>query len=222
MLTQIVINDQHIITVFHPFLADCTTCIRRNILQRSRFTCGGGYNGRILHGTVGTQLFYDLCYRTGLLTNGNIDAFYIVILLIDNRINGNRRFSRLAISDDQLTLTAADWNHGINDFQAGLNRLMYTFSCHNTGCHTLYRTELITFNRFSSVNCLSKCIDNTSQHTVPNGNLYDTTGTFYFIAFTDVGVIPHQNSTDVLFLQVQYHSINISGKTKQLTGHRIL
>jgi hypothetical protein len=55
------------------------------------------------------------------LPDGYIDAInrftlFKIFALIDNGINGNCRFSGLAVANDKFALAASDGNHGINGF----------------------------------------------------------------------------------------------------------
>ncbi len=57
-----------------------------------------------------------------LLTDGNIDAQHILVLLVQDGIGGNGGLAGLAVADDQLTLTAADGEHGVDGQNTGLQR----------------------------------------------------------------------------------------------------
>ena len=49
---------------------------------------------------------------------------HVLSFLVDYRVNRDSGFSGLAVADDQFSLPAADRNHGINGFDAGLDRLL--------------------------------------------------------------------------------------------------
>ena len=59
------------------------------------------------------------------LTNGHIDAIdglsrFVFRLLVDNGVDGDSRFSNLAVTDDEFALAAANWNHGVNRLETRL------------------------------------------------------------------------------------------------------
>jgi hypothetical protein len=100
------------------------TCIRRDVLERCRFRSRCCDNDGILHGIIVFKRFDQLSHGRLLLAYGHIDTDDIFFLLVDDRVDSDSRFTGLTVSDDQLPLAAADWNHGVNRFYAGLKRLM--------------------------------------------------------------------------------------------------
>src|SRR5258707_8270911 len=76
-----------------------------------------------------------------LLTNGTIHTvkFFVLILafvpspLVENSVDSNSGFTSLTVTDDQLTLTVTDWNHGLLE-SAGeclyIHKLWDSFTTH--------------------------------------------------------------------------------------------
>ena len=50
------------------------------------------------------------------------DPEHIFIFLVENRVNGDRRFSRLAIADDEFPLASPNGNQRVDHLQARLQR----------------------------------------------------------------------------------------------------
>src|SRR3990167_9250854 len=71
--------------------------------------------------------------RGGLLADGDVDTFDARALLVDDSVDGDGGLAGLAVTDDQLTLTTADRDHGVQGFQARLHRLAHRLSGDNTG-----------------------------------------------------------------------------------------
>jgi len=95
------------------------TGIRCNELHRRRIVCGRMDDNGIIHSPRLFEIRNNLCYRRTFLTDGDINTidrfdsiffcfFRMGILLIDDGIESNSRFSGLAVADNQFTLTAAD------------------------------------------------------------------------------------------------------------------
>ena len=61
--------------------------------------------------------------RRTLLTDRDVNANDIAALLVDDSINGHRGFTRLAVTDDELALSATNGNHAVDRLQAGLQWL---------------------------------------------------------------------------------------------------
>ena len=88
-----------------------------------------------------------------------------VLALVDDGINGYGGLTGLTVTDYKFTLTAANWNHGINGAQTGLKRLMHRLTEHDTGGLALQRHLKERSVQFlESVQGLSQWIDYASQH----------------------------------------------------------
>src|SRR3546814_20117626 len=89
--------------------------VRREILQWRRFGRGRGDNDRILHRAVFFELAHDLRHGRTLLTDGDIDAVELLLLvaalvdalLVDEGIARHGGLAGPAVTDDQLALAAA-------------------------------------------------------------------------------------------------------------------
>ena len=82
---------------------------------------------------------YDRCYRRTFLADSYVDTVYgvaclVVGTLVDDGIDGNCGLTRLTVADNQLTLPAADRNHGIDSLQTGLQRLRRVFPRYRPSC----------------------------------------------------------------------------------------
>ena len=109
----------------HEIFAHCTARIRSYELKRAGFGSGScDYDG-VIHGTVLLKVFYKVGNCGTLLTYGYIDTDNILALLVDDRIGGDGSFTCLTVTDDKLTLSASDGDHGVDSFDTCLKRLKY-------------------------------------------------------------------------------------------------
>ena len=76
-------------------------------------------------------------------------------LLVNNRIDRDRRLTCLTVADNKLTLSASDRNHGIDRLDTCLKRGIYGFSLDNTVGNTLDLSEFIRKDRTFSIDRLS-------------------------------------------------------------------
>ena len=74
----------------------------------------------VLHGASSGAVGDDLGHRRGPLTDGAIDAEHILAALIHDRVDRQAPSFRLPVAQDELALSAADRNHGIDDFETSL------------------------------------------------------------------------------------------------------
>ena len=222
VFTQIIINNEHILSVFHPFLTDCTSCIRCNILKRSQVTCRTRNNGCICHRAVFRQGLHDICNGRCLLTDCYVNAVYALPLLIDNRIHRDCRLTGLSVSDNKLTLSSSDWNHGIDCLDTGLKRCINRFTGDNTGCHSLNLSCLGCLDRAFAIDWLSQCIYDTSKHCVANRYLNHAACCFYYVALADILAFTEENRSYIIFLQVHNHAVYFTREFQKFALHRIL
>ncbi len=132
MLGEIVIDDQGMLAVISEILADRSTGEGRQELHGSRIARGGRHDDAVFHGMVLFERLDDAGDGRTFLADRDIDTKDAEALLIDDRIDGNGGLARLPVADDQLTLAAADGNHGIDGLDAGLQ----WFADRLTGIHT--------------------------------------------------------------------------------------
>ena len=108
MLAQIIVDDKRVAGVISEILAHGAARIRSQILKRSRLASARRNYDRIIHRAVFFKLFNDLRDGRLLLADCYVYADDILALLIDDSINGDGGFSRLAVTDDELALSATD------------------------------------------------------------------------------------------------------------------
>ena len=123
MLGKVVVDDQDALALGHEILGQCSARIRCDVLQGSGIGGRGGHDGGVAHGTVLLEVLGHAGDGGSLLADGNIDAEHAGVLLIQDGIGGNGGLAGLAVADDQLTLAAADGEHGVDGQDAGVKRV---------------------------------------------------------------------------------------------------
>ena len=120
---EIVINDQRMLAFVHEIFGHRRARVRGDVLERG---CGGGAghdHGRVVHGAVLSQRVDGHGDRRILLADGDVKALHAAVLLVDDRVDADRRFAGLAVANNQLALAAADRRHRVDRLDAGLERL---------------------------------------------------------------------------------------------------
>ena len=72
------------------------------------------------------RVLHDLRDGGGLLADGHIDADHVLALLVQDGVHSQGGLAGLTVADDQLTLAAADGEHGVDGQNTGLQRLTLT------------------------------------------------------------------------------------------------
>src|SRR5690606_7049538 len=125
-------------------------------------------------------------------TYGDVDtlnrlSLSVVFPLVDNRIDGNCRFSGLTVANDQLALSAADGNHGVDRLDTRLQRFVHRLTIDNTWRFALQRHFIeFTCKRSLAVYRLTEGVNYTAEHAVANCNRRDLARTAHGVAFVNI------------------------------------
>lgn len=145
---------------------------RRNVLQRSSLRGGGSDNDGVLHGIVLLESLDELSDGGSLLTDSDVDTVQLLglvvavvpTLLVEDSIEGNGSLSGLTVTNDQLTLTTANGNHGVDGLESGLDGLVDGLTRQNTGGLELRTALLLGVKGTLAVNGVAESIDDTTKH----------------------------------------------------------
>src|SRR5690606_2935281 len=89
---------------------------------------------------------------------------------------GDRRLSRLAIPQDQLSLPASDRQKRIYDLEAGLERPCHGRAAQDRGSGLLHGTPLGKPQRTALVERAAERVDDTADKFFADGNIEDAAG----------------------------------------------
>jgi hypothetical protein len=118
LLGQIVVDDKAVHAVVTEVLTNSTAGVRGQELEGSGIGGGGSNHNSVLKGITLSKEAHDVGDGGSLLTNGNVDAVegldevasFEGSLLVEDGIDSDGSFSGLTITNNQLTLTTADWH----------------------------------------------------------------------------------------------------------------
>src|SRR5512134_1446656 len=114
MFGKVIIYAQCVLASVTEVLPNRTAGVGGDVLHGSRIGSRSRNHYCVAHGIIICQRLDDLRDRGTLLPDGHVNANDVSALLINDGVNGKRRLPGLAVSNDQLTLAPADWNHGVN------------------------------------------------------------------------------------------------------------
>ncbi len=101
----------------------------------------------MIHGAVLFEFAHHRSDGRVLLADGDVDTLNAGTLLVDDGVDGDSGFTRLAVTDDQLALAASDRHHGVDGLEAGLHRFIDRFTFDNARRDFFDRRTEIGFNR---------------------------------------------------------------------------
>ena len=203
----------------HEILAHRAAGVRRDVLQRRQLGCGCGDNDGIIHRACGVERGNQLRNGRTLLTDGDVDADDILALLVDDGIGGERRLTGLAVADDQLTLTSADRDHGVDRLDTGLQRDGDALTFQDAGRGRLDGRVLFCVDGTLAVDRLTQCVDDTTDQLIADGNGHDTTRAANSVALADAFFVAEHDDGNGVFLQVLRHAVHAAGEFQQLVDH---
>ena len=177
----------------------------------------------MLHRSVGLKDAHDLGDRGLLLADGHVDADEVLALLVDDRVDRDGGFARLAIADDEFPLAAANRNQGVDAGQSGLDRRVYRLPCDHAGGNAFHRTGARGIDRPLAIDGLADGVDYAAQQGISHRHGGNAAGALDQVALLDVGVLAHDDDADPVGIQVEHHAQRaVAGEFHQFHGHRLL
>ena len=219
MLAEVVVDDQHVLALLHEILAHRAAGVRRDVLKRSQLRGRRGNDDGVVHRARAFQRGDELRDRRALLADGDVDADDVLALLIDDGIGGNGRFAGLAVADNQLTLAAANGDHGVDGLDAGLERHRDALSLDDAGRRGLDRGVFLRLDGAFGVDGLAQRVYNAADQRLADRDGDDLAGALDDVALADAVVAAQHDDGDGVFLQILRHAIRAVGEFHQLTGH---
>ena len=116
LLGQIVIDDQSVLSVVSEPFSHGTSRERSEVLKRSGLGSGSSDNDGVLHGVVLLKGLDELSDGGSFLTNSDVDTVKLLalvgtvvpLLLVEDGVDGNGRFTGLTITNDKLSLSSTN------------------------------------------------------------------------------------------------------------------
>ena len=219
MLAEVVINNQHVFSLVHEIFAHRTAGIRRDVLQGRKLRCRRRDNDGIIHRAGGVERGNQLRNGRTLLTDGDVDADDILALLVDDGIGGERRLTGLAVADDQLTLTSADRDHGVDRLDTGLQRDRDALTFQDARRGRLDGRVLFCIDGTLAVDRLTQCVDDTTDQLIADGNGHDAACAANSVALADAFFVAEHDDGNGVLLQILRHAVHAAGEFQQLVDH---
>src|SRR5690554_6862289 len=221
LLGQVVINNQGILTTVTEEFTHGATRVWRQILQCRRLGRTGNHNNGIGQSTS----FFKLAHNVGngglLLADSHVHAFDATVFLVDDGVNCQRRLTNLAVTNDQLTLTTTNRNHGVHRLVTGLHRLINRFAPNYARSNLFDRIGQLGFQRALAVNRITQCVNDAAQQFITDRHFQNAASTLGTHTLGQAGVGSQNYRTNGVTLQVQCHTIDAAREFNHFTVHHI-
>ena len=137
------------------------------------------HNDGVLQGVVLLKGLDKLGDGRTLLANGNVDTVELLglvvtvvpTLLVQHGVQGDGSLAGLTVTDDELTLTTADGNHGVDGLETSLYGLVDGLARQNTGGLELGTGLLGGVEGTLAVNGVTQTVDDATEELHADGNL---------------------------------------------------
>jgi hypothetical protein len=156
-----------------------------------------------------------------LLTDGDIDAEYVGIPLIEDRIHSDGGLPRLPVPNDELPLTPANGDHGVDTFEAGLKRLLNRLPLDNVRCPPLDEPIFLHGDGALPVDGLTNGVNDPSDKGISHGYREDLARSLDGVALLDFSEFSQDHGPDVILLQIEGHAKDVVRKLEHLRRHAI-
>jgi hypothetical protein len=209
---------------------DCCTgsCKRTsegsNVLQGSGLRGGGSNDNGVLHGVVLLKGLDELSDGGTLLADGNVDTVQLLALvggvvvptlLVQDGVKSDGSLAGLTVTDNQLTLTTADGDHGVDGLETSLDGLVDRLARQNTGGLELGTALLLGVKGTLAVDGVTETVNDTAEHLHADGDVDNLAGTLDGLALLDETVGTEKHNTDLAGLEVHAHALHTGGKPER-------
>ena len=148
------------------------TSERGKVLQRGSLGGSSGNDDGVLQGVILLKGLDELSDGGSLLTNGDVDtvellglvAGVVPTLLVEHGVQSDGSLTGLTVTNDQLTLTTANGNHGIDTLHTSLDGLVDGATGQDTRGLELSTTLLLGLDGALAINGVTQSIDDTAKH----------------------------------------------------------
>ena len=222
LLGQVVVDDERVLAVVEEVLAHGGAGERGHPLDRRCLVCGRGHDRRVLHRAGLAEALVHLGDRRGLLADGDVDALHVLVVLVQDRVDGDRRLAGRAVADDQLALAAADVRHRVDRLDPGLERLLHRLALDHAGGLPLERAGLLGVDRALPVERVAERVDDAAEQLRADGHRRDLAGAADGIAFLDLVPVAEQRDADVVLLEVEGEADDPVVELEHLERHAVL
>jgi len=194
LLGKIVEDDEGVLSVVSEPLSDRSSGERSEVLKGSGLGSGSGDDDGVLESVVLLKGLYELGDSRSLLSNSDVNTVklgglvvtVVPSLLVEDGVDGNCGLSGLTITNDQLTLSTTNGNHGVDRLETGQHGLRNGGTREDTRGLDLSTSTFLGVDRTLSIDGVTESVDDTSEHLRSNGNVDNVSGTLDCVTFLAV------------------------------------
>mmetsp|Transcript_45084 Transcript_45084/g.82407 ORF Transcript_45084/g.82407 Transcript_45084/m.82407 type:complete len:200 (-) Transcript_45084:383-982(-) len=179
-------------------------------LQRSCVGGGGSNNCGVLHAVILPKDLEELCHGGTLLADGNVDAIEMSLLvrtgidrlLVQDGVDGNGCFPRLAVANDELPLPTSNGDKAVHGLDPSRHGFMHALAWNDSRCLQLDSPSFLCGDRSCTINGSTKRVNNATKQLISDWYIHNGSCALYAVPFYNSSVITKDDNTNVVGLQV--------------------
>ena len=222
VLGQVVVDRQRVLALPQEVLADRRARVRGEELDRRGLVGGGGDDDRVVHRAGLLERLRDADDGGHALPDGDVDRDDARVLVVDDRVDRDRRLAGLAVADDQLALAAADRDHRVDRLDAGLERLLHRLALDDARGLDLGRAGLLQVDVALAVERAAERVDDAAEQRVAHRDLEEAVGALDRVALLDVAPRAEEHGADVVGLEVEREAGDVVRQLEHLERHAVI
>jgi len=234
VLGEVVIDDQGVHSVLHEPFAHGGAGVRREVLVGGVVGRGSRDDDRVLEragGLQGGEGAHDVGI---LLPDGDVDgidwaelritarkADLVDLRLVDDRVDRDGRLAGAAVTDDELALSAADRDHGVDRHDAGEERLGDGLPDDDAGGDPLDGIGFLGGDRALAVDRVAEGVDRAAEQRFADRHRQQAAGGLHLVALLQLGDVAQDDAADLGFFQVERDADGTAGELHHLVVHHL-
>ncbi len=222
MLGQVVVDGQRVLALVEEVLGHRRARVWREELDRRGLVGGSGHDDRVLERPGFLELARHVDDHGHALADRDVDADQVAVLVVDDRVDADRRLAGLAVADDQLALATTDVGHRVDGLDAGHHRLLDRLTGDHARGLELGRPGGLRVDVALAVQRLAQRVDDPPQQRIADRHLEKAPGALDLVALLDLVPLAEEHRADVVRLEVQRQPSDVVGKLEQLAGHDVV
>ena len=143
-------------------------------------------------------------------------------MLVQDRVDRDRRLAGRAVADDQLALAPADVGHRVDRLDAGLERLLHGLTGDHARRLPFDRARLRGLDRAEAVEGISERIDDAPEQSGTDRHRRDLPGAADRVTFRDQVPLAEERHADVVLLEVEGEADDAVVELEHLEGDAVL
>ncbi len=198
VLGEVVVHAQRVSALVEEVLGHGATGVGSHELDRGRFVGGCRDDDRVVERAGFLERPGEADDRRHALADGHVHRDHAGVAVVDDRVDGDRRFARLAVADDQLALSTADRDHAVDGLQARLHRLLHRLTGDDARGLELGRAPLGGGDGALAVERVAERVDDASEQGFAHGNVKQAARALDGVALLDLAPGAEEHGADVV------------------------